>query len=101
MRAGALRHRFTLQQPNTKSADGFDDVVVVKGSLRLINGQDALRFGAIVGSAQHVVEIRHRDDVTAEWRVYEERTDRVFVIAVVGDPDDRRKRLQLFCTEEQ
>jgi head-tail adaptor len=101
MRAGALRHLFTLQQPNTKSADGFDDVVTVNGGLRLVNGQDALRFGSIIGSAQHIIEIRYRTDISAEWRAYEERTDRTFVVSVVGDPDDRRKRLFLFCTEEQ
>ena len=102
MRSGRLaRHRFTWQRPDSSSATGFTSVVTVPGTLRFASGSEAVRFGSPTATVQHVIEMRFRDDIRADWHAVDADTNRTFQVVAYGDPTDRRRELHVFCSEIQ
>jgi SPP1 family predicted phage head-tail adaptor len=102
MQAGPLaRHRFTWQRPDATAASGYADVATVHGALRTATGSESIRFGAPTSVVNHVIEIRYRSDIRASWRATDVSSGRVFQVVNYGDPDDRRRRLLVFCAEIQ
>ena len=75
VRAGELDRRGTLQSPTT-SDDGEGGQAVTwtdEGDVWLaldpLSQTEALRAGALMGSASHRARLRYRDDVVATWRL--------------------------------
>lgn len=100
MRAGQLRHRVTVQQPDTTAASGFSDVDTVSADLMFQPAaSDAMDAGGPSAVGAHRVRIRYRSDVRADWRLTE--GDRTYQVVGYGDPDGRRRELLLVCTEVQ
>lgn len=100
MRSGKLaRHRFIWQRPDTSAATGYTPVVTLSGALRFASGSEVFRLGAPTATVFHVIEMRYRDDIRADWRAVDERSGRIFHVTVPSDPTDRRQELHVFCTE--
>lgn len=104
MKAGALRHRLTLQRAGeTMSPKGsnvtksWTEVDIVAARVSPVSGRERREASATVADVTHEIEIRHRDDVTPKMRgIYDGRT---FNIESVIRPDERRIRLLLQCKE--
>lgn len=101
---GALDRQFTLQRPSGLDADDYEDVETdLWGHKRFASGQEALRGATPAAQATHVVTIRYREDLRANWRLVESDTSPagVLQISVFGDPEGNREMLQVFCVELQ
>lgn len=101
MRAGALKHRVTLSRPSGTS--GYADVESnVPASITFLPGgsPERLQFGVPAAFTGFLIRLRYRTDIRAEWRVVDE-LGRTFQISSYGDPEDKRRELQLLCTEIQ
>ena len=100
MRAGQLRDRVTLQQPDSAEQSGFADVATVWAEMQFAPAaSEAMQAGGVTAIGTQRVRIRHRADVRAAWRLTMD--DRVFQIHGYGDPDGRRRELLLVCAEVQ
>lgn len=100
MRAGQLRYRVTLQQPDATEQSGFADVDTVWAEMQFAPAtNEAIAAGGVTAIGTQRVRIRYRADVRASWRLTMD--DRVFQINGYGDPDGRRRELLLVCAEAQ
>lgn len=101
LNVGSLNRRLTLRSRDSTTGD-FNDVDTVWGSLAFIGGtQESLRSGAPMAIGQSKIVIRFREDLKAEWQVFDVETSRVFQISGYGDPDGKKSELQLIVTEIQ
>lgn len=105
MPAGALRHRVTIQRL-TRAGDGqgghtetWADLATVWAAVAAISGRERYAAGQVVTAATHTVTIRHRTDVRAADRVLHD--GKAFRVAFPSDPEGRRVKLVLLCTEER
>ena len=103
IRAGALRHRLTLQTPiDTPDQAGgvlrtWATTAIVWGAIVAIDMRDDLIAEAPVLIRRHRITIRWRKGIVAGQRLM--KGARVFLILVVADPDERRRRLDLTVEE--
>lgn len=103
IKAGALRHRVTLQSA-AETPDGgggfttaWSDVATVWAAIEPLKGTERLRAEQLENPVTHRVTIRHRAGVTAKMRVA--FGARVFNIRAVINPEERNRRLELLCEE--
>lgn len=103
MRAGLLRHRFTLEDPGQTVALGEAAIpwtvqATLYGDLRGFSGSAT----GLLPEADYRLTIRWRSDLEANagrWRVGLVGTDRKFAILSCVDPTGRRERLELNLRE--
>lgn len=104
MRAGQLRHRLTLQQPNPtldsrhEPSDTWADVATVWADVRAPSGRELEIAKQLHGLITQVVTIRYRDGITADKRF--RWGARTLNIVAARDEDSRRRMLIIECTEE-
>lgn len=104
MQAGALRHRLTLETPNT-TADSFGEeteapyttLATVWGSIEPLSGNERLRMQQVQAEVTHRVRIRYRSGVTPELRV--KFGTRYFNILSVTNWEERNRELEIMCKE--
>lgn len=103
VRAGALRHRVTLEVP-TGVADATGDPVpgwtvaaVVWAAVVPLSGQERLAAQQVVADVSHQVTLRYRADVTPHMRI--RLGSRLFNILAVINPEERNRTLELLALE--
>ena len=98
-----LRQRVSLEQKLQTPDDGggfaesWQSEVTVFAAIDFVSGREVVSGGQIVSERMIRVRIRHRDDVTAAWRLI--WNAQVFGIEWVQDPDGKRQWLDLGCRE--
>jgi SPP1 family predicted phage head-tail adaptor len=102
MHVGAMRERFTLQQP-VRTPDGgggasvaWETVTELWAHVRPITGDERLVHDQLAGRLTHEVWIRHRAGVVPAMRFT--RDSRVYEIVAVLEVG-RRQRLKCLCEE--
>lgn len=110
MRAGALRHRVTLQPP-TKAADGqggrtvdwtAGQITGVQAAVEPMRGREALEAAKVTSTVPYEITLRYSSAVAAvapTWRVV--FGARTFQVHGVVNRDLRNRELQLVCSEVQ
>lgn len=110
MRAGALRHRITIELPAAAVPDsegGFTQTWSalasrIPASVTPATARDLERVVAntVQSTASHLVTLRYLAGVTTKARlIFHDRTDRTFSIQGIHDPEERHLRLNLACEE--
>lgn len=108
IRAGELRHRITIVDPNVKQ-DTFGDTQAsdasifaenVPAKIETLTGRELWSAQQKVSQVTHRITIRWMRGVLAKMNVkwFDER-DRFFQIQAVENPDGRHKRIELLCVE--
>lgn len=98
MRAGQLRYRVTLQEPDAAAATGYSVVATVAAEMQFRPaGAVPITAGGPSAQAAHQVRLRYRSDIRADWRLTVD--GRTFQIVGYGDPDGRKRELLLVCLE--
>ena len=103
MRAGALRHRLTLQT-QSRSSDGgggatvtWADTATVWGSINSLSGTELYEAQKINPKLTHEIEIRYRSGISPKMRA--KYGSRIFNIESVQNKDERNAMLRLVCEE--
>lgn len=98
---GAMQRRAIIQQPTGTS--GFTTVEEVSGALDLLAAAtvETMQSGSQTSQTHWRWMFHFRSDLKAEWRIQDAEDGRVFQIHGFGDPDGRKARLLVFCTEIQ
>ena len=105
---GSLRHMLRLQEKASTPDGGggftyvWQDVASnpeVYASIEALSGREDLRHYRLLTAVTHRLQIRYRDDVTADMRL----TDGVnhYEIAAVLDRDGRKKLLDIVAVSSQ
>lgn len=112
MRAGLLRHRITIQQPDFISdshggqiprpapvgnGTGWKDVATVSAQVSPMRGNESFVHRQLQDSITHKIVIRYHSGVLAKQRI--KFGSRVFNIRQVKDLDERRIMMELECDE--
>jgi SPP1 family predicted phage head-tail adaptor len=99
--AGDLDRRVTLLSPvyNTYQDEIVDwsPVAQVWAKMAPNFGQEINEAGRTVAVVQSIVNIRYRSDIDARWRL--QMGSRLFEVAAILNPMERRAQLQLNCKE--
>ena len=105
VRAGILRHRITIQMPESGTDDwgqpveGWSDVDTIWGEVRDLQGREFIESRqAPGGELTTQIRIRYRSDVTRQMRVV--TSNRTLLIEAILDPSGRGEQLHLMCREE-
>ena len=105
MRAGLLRHRVSLQHraiarnswgDETNTWNTYD---TVWASIRPLSGNERAAQAQAQTEISHDIRIRYHKVVKPQHRI--SYGDRVFEINAVIDVEERKRELQLMCTEAQ
>lgn len=103
MRIGKLRHRLMLEGP-WRTPDGgggaavaWESIAEVWGAIEMVSGGERVSADRLSGTAQTVVTLRHREDITPAMRFT--AGYRRFDIRAVLDPDGTRRFLRCLCEE--
>lgn len=105
MQTGKLRHRVQIQQQST-AQDGYNEPIVtwaplasIWAEIRPLSTRERLMAAAdqVQAKADHAIIIRFREDIGVMQRIV--YGARIFDIEGVVDPDGRRHRLRLDCSE--
>lgn len=108
MRAGDLRHRVTFQSRSAVTdtfgaqTDTWKNVTTVWADISPLSGRELMAAQAINVEISHKVEIRYQSLFAGPKAVAAMRIlygDRIFNIHASIDPDERRKSLELSCSE--
>ena len=105
MRAGALRHRISIQSVGTTYdaygdlSDSWSTAATVWASVSPISGDQREIASENTGVATHSVKIRYRSGITAHNRIL--FGSRVFQIEGVKDWNEHKagRSLEIFCKE--
>ena len=103
MRAGALRHRITLQA-NTNAYDDYGDISntwttgdEIWGSVNPVSGKEVDLGSELVGVVTHFIKVRYKASVSVANRIVFD--SRVFQIESVRNWQERNVFLELLCKE--
>lgn len=102
-RIGRLRHRLTLEAPETDADDiggrsvAWTPVATVWAAIETVNGNEIAALGQTDARLTHRITIRHRGDVGPAMRLT--LGARVFEIGSVRDPDGRKRFLVIHAIE--
>lgn len=98
---GAMKRRAVIQRP-TGTSD-YEVVDTVPGALDLLSAAtiETMQNGAPQAQTQWRWMLRYRTDLKSEYRIQDAEDGRVFQIHGFGDPDGRKSRTVVFCTELQ
>lgn len=105
MRAGQLRHRITIQEPvETRDSYGsvkttWSDLCTVWAGIWPIRAKEYVSAGQTQSEVTHTIRIRYRDDITSKMRI-EFGTRYFSIVKPPINPDERKSKLDLVCTEE-
>ena len=106
IRAGNLRHRIQLQEPTeTRDAHGqavktWTTKATVWASVEPLRGAEAIIQHQYAATQIEEVTIRHRSDVTTDWRIL--HNDRILEIESKKNPYGRIKNgLVMHCRETE
>lgn len=106
MRAGALRHRVTLQRPTAASPnrtgsgapdEPWSTVAQVWAAVEPLRGKEFMESQAVNSAVATRIRIRYRAGVDATWRVLHGST--VYSIEAVINPLAMNRELQLMCSQ--
>ncbi|MEQ1964559.1 phage head closure protein [Xenorhabdus khoisanae] len=105
MRAGALRHRVTIQKnEQSRSPSGgvikkWVNVAEVWAEVKYISGRELVASGRILSEATVRIWLRYRADITTIYRVFYQgdSTQGQFFDIVAVIPDPKRTHLELLC----
>lgn len=99
---GAMRRRAKIQRPSA-SPTGFELVEEVPGALDFLSGAtvESIVNGAPTAMSSWRWMLRYRSDLKSEYRIEDAEDGRVFQIHGFGDPDGKKSRIFVFCTELQ
>ncbi len=103
VKAGALRHRVTLQTVGETPDGGggftaaWTDGATVWAAIEPLRGRERLHAQQLETPVTHRVTIRHRDGVTAKMRI--KFGTRILNIRAVVNPSERNRTLELLCEE--
>jgi len=103
MRAGTLRHVLTKRTPvTTKNARGVETIssyttTTMRGNVTSMTGRELVANDQVTAMATHQIETRFREDITTKDTMIWD--GRYFGITSIVEPDNRRRRLLLMCTE--
>ena len=106
MRAGALRHRITIQQESLGADDGFGNKLTTwttflasqPAAIEPLNGRERFAAGQVQSEVTTRITVRRRAGISPEMRVL--FGSRVFTITDVLNPDELNVWLELHCKEE-
>ena len=103
MRAGALRHRITVQS-NTNAYDDYGDLSntwnagdEIWGSVDPIGGKEQELGNELVGVITHFIKVRYKASVSVADRIVFD--SRIFQIESVRNWHERNVFLELLCKE--
>jgi SPP1 family predicted phage head-tail adaptor len=102
-RIGRLRHRLTLEAPETDADDiggrsvAWTPLATVWAAVETVNGNEIAAQDQTDAQLVCRITIRHRDGVGPAMRLT--RDARVFEIAAVRDPDGRKRFLVIHAIE--
>ncbi len=106
MRIGSLRHRVDLEQEAGDLDANGERVKLWKPVAKNLpakiegqSGQELLLANQAQAIGTHLVTIRFRDDVTPQMRF--KWGNRYLYIASSNDPEGRRRKLEVVCSEDQ
>lgn len=106
IRAGALRHRMTIERSTEGAADASGEKPITWSALRTVDASLTLQSGAegragdtIVASSTYLVVMRHQFGITVTPKDRLTLGTRIFDIDSVADPDGRSRELQLVVRE--
>ncbi|MBD2798921.1 phage head closure protein [Xenorhabdus sp. M] len=105
MRAGALRHRVTIQKNESSRSPGgsviktWIDVAEVWAEVKFINGRELVASGRILSEATVRIWLRYRADITTTHRIFYQgdATQGQFFSIVAVIPEPKRTHLELLC----
>lgn len=100
--ASLSRHRVTFSRPSD-GPTGYDIVSTGEpASIKFMSpgSPEVIRFGMPATWSGFLIRIRYREDVRADWRI-EDEIGRVFHVSSYGDREDKRRELQLWCSQLQ
>ncbi|PHM24126.1 phage head closure protein [Xenorhabdus budapestensis] len=105
MRAGALRHRITIQKnEQTRSPGGsviktWVDVAEIWAEVKYISGRELVASQRVLSEVTVRIWLRYRNDITTAHRiVYQETRTHSQAFAIVAViPDAKHTRLELLC----
>ncbi len=103
LKAGALRHRVTLQTVGETPDGGggfttaWTDVATVWAAIEPLRGRERLHAQQLENPVTHRVTIRYRAGVTAKMRL--KFGPRILNIRAVVNPSERNRTLELLCEE--
>jgi len=106
--SGAYRHRVTVQVPTMAGADGdggytetWTEAIPATWAVSIGAApradEEAARAGTTIAQATYVVRGRYRADVTSRARVV--FAGRLLNVITVRNLDERRRVLEVICTE--
>ena len=105
MRAGALRHRITVQS-NTDAYDDYGDLSnswdtgsEIWGSVNPISGKEEDLGSELVGVVTHFIKVRYRASISVSVANRIVFDSRVFQIESVRNWQERNVFLELLCKE--
>lgn len=103
--AGKLRHRVTIQKPvlSDPTSTGQRDTTWPEFAkawteITSLQGREYEGVRQINVTATHKIHMRYRPDILTTYRV--QWGTRILSINAVVDPDNRRRELFLYCTED-
>lgn len=96
MRAGALRHRITIQQ---RSGSDWEDLASVWAAKEQLSGQENPELAEQLLQDRELIRFRarYRSDVTHKMRVIWD--SRAFDIQRIEELDNTRREMGLLCLE--
>lgn len=104
LNVGMLDRQYTIQRPAGLDAEGYETVEAdVWGHKRFASGSESLRASTPVATVTHVVTMRYRDDLRANWRLVEQDTspEQSLQIVSFGDPTGDAEELRVYVVELQ
>lgn len=102
MRAGTLRSRITLMQPQTVASDWGNTISYVSAgdvwaSVLPTKAAEAVADQGVQLKTSYTIRTRYRDDISSDWQiVYNGKT---FDIAGIVNVGNRNKELEITATE--
>jgi SPP1 family predicted phage head-tail adaptor len=105
IRAGELRHRVTIEKDTLSAPTGtgqrdkiYSEFAKVWADVKSLSGRELEQARNITATVTHTLHIRYLKDILLTYRV--KWGDRILQINAAIDPENRRRELFLYCTEE-
>ena len=104
-RAGALRHRVSLESAS-KTPDGgggssivWQEVAAVWVAITPLKGRELMAAGQFASRLTHEITMRYRAQVLPQMRL--RKGNRIFAIKAVIDMDEKQRWLRVLCEERE
>jgi SPP1 family predicted phage head-tail adaptor len=103
VRAGQLRHRVTIQEPDPtqdeygEAVPTWSDMATVWAAVEPLQGREFLEAQRVGAEVTTRIRIRYRDGIVAEMRV--SWGDHTYDIEAVIHVEERQREIHLMCRE--